>query len=79
MVELVILMAWRQAKSLMRPHLAACEKIGAPMSPKTEKKCWGQSLYAIMDIGSPKTIRVCHIFRFSKNPKILENLDFLGY
>ena len=49
-------------------YLAACEKIGAPMSPKTEKKCWGQSMYAIMDIGSPKTIRVCHIFRFSKNP-----------
>ena len=50
------------------PHSAACEKIGAPVSPKTEKKSWGQSLYAIMDNGSPKTIRVCHIFRFSKNP-----------
>ena len=27
-----------------------------------------------MHIGSPQTIRVCHIFRFSKNPEILENL-----
>ena len=46
------------------------------MSPKTEKKSWGQSLYAIIDIGSPQTIRVCHIFRFSKNPEIWENLNF---
>ena len=32
-----------------------------------------------MDIGSPQTIRVCHIIIFSKNPKILENHDFLGF
>ena len=29
-----------------------------------------------MDIGSPQTIRACHIFGFSKNPKLLENLEF---
>ena len=64
---------------MKRPHSAACEKMCTPMSPKTEKKCWGQSLCAIMDIESPQTIRVCHMFRFSKKPKTLENLDFLGY
>ena len=54
---------------MKRPHSAACEKMCTPMSPKTEKKCWGQSLCAIMDIESPQTIRVCHMFRFSKNLK----------
>ena len=31
-----------------------------------------------MDIGSPQTIRVGHMFGFSKKSQILENQDFLG-
>ena len=46
--------------------------------PKFEKKGVWQSSNVIMDIGSPQTIRVGHMFGFSKKSQILENQDFLG-